>query len=638
MSTALSLAMQISANTASLAASVRDVNAKLDSMGNAGKRAAADLGVLKTIEISRVFVSAITSAAGSFQSLVVGSASAVAAVDDLSKRTGVSASALQAYQFAADQSGVGLETFGKGIQKLTVNLGEAQTGNAAAIKSFTDLGLSVTELAGLTPQVAFEKVAAAIAELPNPAQQAAAAVSLFGKSGIDLVPVFQEGAGFLQQMREEAERLGTVLSQDQVSSLASLDDAISAVSAAFGGLTNRVVAEFAPALTEAAARAAEFLGTLDARDIVGSAGDAFASLATVVQAAGAGFQILAGILGPLTEVVVPVLAATLGFIAANLQGAALGALAAAGAYAGYSLAAVTAAGATAAFTVALRTLLASTGVGLLVVILGAAAGALLQYATAGENSGQEVSAAIEENKAKIEELKASLVDATGDAQDLGKALETAFRVPAEVTDQTLIQGVVDEAGAAFRQLAADIGSVDAIPQELIDAWELLRYDLDEYNSGSNDAALAQDLIAQSAARVLEITQKTNEARAEEKQRIDDVVDGVKRAQEFEKQLAADRERALERVGEQETNQLDEIARRTAEIEAERLAAMRARNNEPLRVSDIRTSEGMSQVIALATGREDPAIAESRRQTAELESMNRKLDAIRTEKAEIMGGA
>jgi hypothetical protein len=113
---------------------------------------------------------------------------------------------------------------------------------------------------------------------------------------------------------------------------------------------------------------------------------------------------------------------------------------------------------------------------------------------------------------------------------------------------------------------------------------------------------------------------------------------VKRAQEFEKQLAADRERALERVGEQETNQLDEIARRTAEIEAERLAAMRARNNEPLRVSDIRTSEGMSQVIALATGREDPAIAESRRQTAELESMNRKLDAIRTEKAEIMGGA
>jgi uncharacterized phage infection (PIP) family protein YhgE len=197
---------------------------------------------------------------------------------------------------------------------------------------------------------------------------------------------------------------------------------------------------------------------------------------------------------------------------------------------------------------------------------------------------------------------------------------------------------VEKAGSAFKQLAADIGRVDAIPQELIDSFQLLRQDIEAYNSGSNDAATGQEFIAQSAAKVLELTNKINEARAEERQRIDDVVDGVKRAQEFEKQLAADRERALERVGEQENNQLDEIARRTAEIEAARLASLRARNNEPLRVSDIRTSEGMSQFISLATGREDPAIAESRRQTAELEAMNRKLDAIRTEKAEIMGGA
>ena len=638
MSTALSLAMQISANTASLAASVRDVNAKLDSMGNAGKRAAADLGVLKTIEISRVFVSAITSAAGSFQSLVVGSASAVAAVDDLSKRTGVSASALQAYQLAADQSGVGLETFGRGIQKLTVNLGEAQTGNAAAIKSFTDLGLSVAELSTLSPQVAFEKVAAAIAELPNPAQQAAAAVSLFGKSGIDLVPVFQEGAGFLQQMREEAERLGTVLSQDQVSNLAALDDAISAVSAAFGGLTNRVVAEFAPALTQAANSAATFLGTLDAREVLGEVSQYFNVLKATVEAAGAAFKLMAAIIVPLAELVLPVVANTLLLIVNNLTGAALGASAAALAYGVYSASALTAAGATAALTTAIRGLLASTGIGLLVVLLGALGAAAIEYAFKANQANADVAASTEAATEQVEQTTEATKKATAAAQDLGKALETAFRVPAEVTDQTLIQGVVDEAGAAFKQLAADIGSVDAIPQELIDAWELLRYDLEEYNSGSNDAALAQDLIAQSAAKVLEITQKTNEARAEEKKRIDDVVDGVKRAQEFEKQLAADRERALERAGEQEANQLDEIARRTAEIEAERLAAMRARNNEPLRVSDIRTSEGMSQVIALATGRQDPAIAESRRQTAELEAMNRKLDAIRTEKAEIMGGA
>jgi hypothetical protein len=463
-------------------------------------------------------------------------------------------------------------------------------------------------------------------------------VSLFGKSGIDLVPVFQEGAGFLQQMREEAERLGTVLSQDQVSNLAALDDSIAKVSAAFRGLTNRVVAEFAPALRDAADSASTFLGTLDARELLGQVSRYFNVLKGTVEAAAAAFKLMAAILVPLAELVLPVVASTLGLIVDNLTGAAVGASTAAVAYGLYSAGAFTAAGATAALTTAIRGLLASTGIGLLVVLFGAVGAAAIEYALKAKQANEEVAASTEAATEQVEQTTDATKKATAAAQDLGKALETAFRVPADVTDQTLIQGVVEKAGSAFKQLAADIGRVDAIPQELIDSFQLLRQDIEAYNSGSNDAATGQEFIAQSAAKVLELTNKINEARAEERQRIDDVVDGVKRAQEFEKQLAADRERALERVGEQENNQLDEIARRTAEIEAARLASLRARNNEPLRVSDIRTSEGMSQFISLATGREDPAIAESRRQTAELEAMNRKLDAIRTEKAEIMGGA
>jgi hypothetical protein len=45
--TALGLALQISASTAGLAKSVNDVNAKLDSMAEAGKKSAKDLAILK---------------------------------------------------------------------------------------------------------------------------------------------------------------------------------------------------------------------------------------------------------------------------------------------------------------------------------------------------------------------------------------------------------------------------------------------------------------------------------------------------------------------------------------------------------------------------------------------------------------
>ena len=440
------------------------------------------------------------------------------------------------------------------------------------------------------------------------------------------------------QMREEAESLGLVLSTQQVSSLAGLDDSIAKVSASFGGLTARVVAEFAPALAATADELSKFLGSLDARDIVGTLSASLGNLSEVSAALGSAFQLVSSVFTPLAEVIFPVVAQTLGFLAANIEGAALGALLAAGAYAGYSLAAVTATGATLAFTSALRLLLASTGVGLLVVILGAAAGAFAEWALAGNDATADVSASIAENNARIEELRANLQGAGVDAADFGNELKVAFKVPVDVTNATLTQQVADEAGQAFKKVAEEFGSVDLVPQELIDAWELLKYDIESANDGAADAALAQKLIAESAARVLELSEKTNDARREEKARIDDVVDGVRKAQEYEKRL---KEEQLQRVDEITRRELDaqaEIEQRVAEVEAQRLNGLRLRNNEPLKAADIRSSEGIGQFLALATGREDPAVAESRKQTNELQAMNRKLEELAAQKTEIMGGA
>lgn len=638
MSTPLALSMQISANTSSLAGSVRDVNARLDSMGAAAKKAAGDLSILKTIEISRAFLSAVTSAASSFQSLVVGSASAVASIDDLSKRTGVSSTALQGYQFAADQSGVSIETFGKALQKLTINLGEAQTGNKSAVKAFADLGLSVQELQGLSPQVAFEKIAAAIALLPNPAQQAAAAVSLFGKSGIDLVPVFQEGATFLEEMRLEAERLGTVLSEDQVGNLANLDDSIAKVSSAFSGLTSRVVADLAPALKVAADQLATFFSSLDADQVVGVLEESLKALTGVAEALGIAFKLVYVTLQPLAAVVFPALAATTGFLVQNIKGAALGALLAASAYAAYSIAALSATGATVAFTAALRLFLASTGVGLLVVALGALGGAVLQWMASTDVATSEIQRDLDATTAATARVRAELEGAGAAAGDLGKDLTNAFKLPAEVTNVSLTQGLVEEAGQAFRALAADVGTLEAVPQELLDAMEFLKKDIALANDGIGNQIFKQQMLARSASDVLRITQEISAARQEEKKRIDDVVDGVRQAQEYERQLKDEQQKRIDDITGRELEAQADIASALADNERQRLQGLSFRNNEPLKAADIRTSEGIGQFLALATNREDPAVAESRKQTVELEAMNRKLDELAAQKADILGGA
>jgi hypothetical protein len=504
---------------------------ELQKLGYAAKRTQQDVSTLKTVELSRVFISAIQSVAGSFTSFVAGAASAVASVDDLSKRTGVSAQTLQAYQFAAEQSGVSVETFGKGIQRLGINLGEAQTGNKSAIKSFADLGLSVRDLAQLSPEQAFEKVAAAISQLPNPAQQAAAAVGLFGKSGAELVPVFQEGAGFLSEMRVEAERLGLVLSKDQVQGLATLDDSIGKVSATFKAFQARVTAELAPSLIAAAESASTFIKSLDVQRVAKSAEAAIGGVVKVAGAAADAFRVVFQATAPLAATIFPIIADTLGFIASNLQGAALGGLAAAGAFGAYSLSCVSASAATAFFTAAITTLLSRTGIGVLVVVLGAAAGAFANYALAGDAGASEVSAAVQKNQEDFKKVEEAINKGAVAANNFASQAELAFKLPAEITDATLIQGTVDEATSAFKKFAQEAGSLSAVPKEVADAFDTLTTDIENMNAAAVDAGIGQQYIADSAQQLLTVIENITQARAEEKKATDAVADAARKASE-----------------------------------------------------------------------------------------------------------
>jgi hypothetical protein len=86
---------------------------------------------------------------------------------------------------------------------------------------------------------------------------------------------------------------------------------------------------------------------------------------------------------------------------------------------------------------------------------------------------------------------------------------------------------------------------------------------------------------------------------------------------------------------------EEVAEKQSEIDKftdERQAALGGKSNEALKANDVRSSEGMSQFLALASGREDPAIAEYRKQTAKLEEMKAELRALNQQAVDILGAA
>lgn len=258
MSTALGLAMQISANTAQLATAVADVNKRLDSLGEAGKKASSDLSALKNIEIGKLALGGIQAATTAFLSLtgaVTGAVKSVTsfalsvgqqldALNDVAQRTGVGVEALQGYSLAAKLAGTDVETFARSLQKLTVNIGQASD-NEKQQKAFTDLGLVFDDLRKKSPTEQFEAVADAISKITDPAERAAAAVSVFGKTGIELGPLFSEGPGALTKMREQAEKLGQVVSQEAVENIGRMNDAFDRVSETITRLVGQILGELA---------------------------------------------------------------------------------------------------------------------------------------------------------------------------------------------------------------------------------------------------------------------------------------------------------------------------------------------------------------------------------------------------------
>jgi len=140
-------------------------------------------------------------AVGTFTAFVKSGIDAADAIGKASTRTSVAADALLGYQNAAALADVSNEQLIKGLTKLNVNLVSAAEGNEELTKRFEQLGISIKREDGTlkSTEEAFAEIADRFADLPDGAQKAAAAVSLFGKSGVELITLLNGGSKSLEE-------------------------------------------------------------------------------------------------------------------------------------------------------------------------------------------------------------------------------------------------------------------------------------------------------------------------------------------------------------------------------------------------------------------------------------------------------
>lgn len=170
-------------------------------------------------------------------------------LERMSQRLGVGVKALAEYGFAAEHAGGSLETIDSAIGSMNSTLAAAMRLESGASDALARLGLSIGDLQGLSKDAQFEKIIGQIARVKDPGERAARAMAIFGGAGAQLLPMMKNGAAGVRAMREEAERLGLVMSPERTKQAEELTQAWNSTKLAAKGLAQEIGAALAPAAT-----------------------------------------------------------------------------------------------------------------------------------------------------------------------------------------------------------------------------------------------------------------------------------------------------------------------------------------------------------------------------------------------------
>lgn len=128
-------------------------------------------------------------------------------LNDLADRTGIAVDKVLLLERAFQNAGVGADALGPIINKMQKAIVDAGDGTSKAAYAFADLGISLSQLQGLSPEEQLKTIGKAIAAIPDPAQRAATAMEIFGKSGGALNQVF---ANFDDEIETAKLQLGSL--------------------------------------------------------------------------------------------------------------------------------------------------------------------------------------------------------------------------------------------------------------------------------------------------------------------------------------------------------------------------------------------------------------------------------------------
>ena len=134
----------------------------------------------------------------------------------LQRYTGDSAEEMSKLRFAAEETGVSAETLAAALGKMS-----KAAATTAGEKKFEAIGVSVKDMNGnmKSSSEIFTEVADKLGGMSNGVEKTNAIMQIFGRSGMQLAPLLNQGAAGIEKFKEEAQKFGLVLSQDNLDAI-----------------------------------------------------------------------------------------------------------------------------------------------------------------------------------------------------------------------------------------------------------------------------------------------------------------------------------------------------------------------------------------------------------------------------------
>lgn len=214
--------------------------------GNLGKKFLEGVGT--AAKWGAGIVAGSTAAAGALVGVATDAAGAMDVIDKGAAKVGISKQAYQEWSYVLGQNGMDIGKMEVGMKTLVAAMDGAAAGTASAAEKFDALGLSIYDSSGnmKDQETMMNEAIYALANMENGTEKARLATELFGKSGIEMMPMLNGGAEGIADLTQRAHDLGLVMSDEAVTAGVVLGDTMADVQQSFGALGNQLGVGFMP--------------------------------------------------------------------------------------------------------------------------------------------------------------------------------------------------------------------------------------------------------------------------------------------------------------------------------------------------------------------------------------------------------